>query len=119
MDVTPLPHISSILEELRGKALFSKFNIRAGYNNIRIRTEDTYKTGFKTNKGLYKWIVMPFGLCTALATYTRMLNEILCPLYTKYPGMFRHYIFFFNDTANPENYTLPLHVACGRFSRAR
>ena len=34
MDVTPLPCISSILEELRGKALFSKFDIRAGYNNI-------------------------------------------------------------------------------------
>jgi len=50
MDVTPLPHISSILEELRGKALFSKFDIRAGYNNIRIRTEDTYKTGFKPTK---------------------------------------------------------------------
>ena len=80
MDVTPLPCISSILEELRGKALFSKFNIRAGYNNIRIRTEDTYKTGFKTNKGLYEWIVMPFGLCTAPATFTRMLNEILRPL---------------------------------------
>jgi len=92
MDVTPLPRISSILEELRGKALFSKFDIRAGYNNIRIRTEDTYKTGFKTNKGLYKWIVMPFGLCTALATFTRMLNEILRPLYAKYPGMFRHYM---------------------------
>ena len=92
MDVTPLPCISSILEELRGKALFSKFDIRAGYNNIRIRTKDTYKTGFKTNKGLYEWIVMPFGLCTAPATFTRMLNEILQPLYTKYPGMFRHYM---------------------------
>src|SRR5712675_1740806 len=92
MDVTPLPRISSILEELRGKALFSKFDIRAGYNNIRIRTEDTYKMGFKTNKGLYEWIVMPFGLCTALATFTRMLNEILRPLYAKYPGMFQHYM---------------------------
>jgi len=92
MDVTPLPRISSILEELRGKALFSKFDIRAGYNNIRIRTEDTYKTGFKMNKGLYEWIVMPFSLCTALATFTRMLNEILCPLYAKYPGRFRHYM---------------------------
>jgi len=50
MDVTPLPRISSILEELRGKALFSKFDIRAGYNNIRIRTEDTYKTGFKRTR---------------------------------------------------------------------
>jgi len=31
---------------------------------------------------------MPFGLCTAPATFTRMLNEILRPLYAKYPGMF-------------------------------
>src|SRR5712672_2591011 len=92
MDVTPLPRILSILEELRGKALFSKFDIQAGYNNIRIRSEDTYKTGFKMNKGLYKWIVMPFGLCMAPATFTRMLNEILRPLYAKYPGMFCHYM---------------------------
>jgi hypothetical protein len=34
IDITPLPHIQSILEELRGKVLFSKFDIRAGYNNI-------------------------------------------------------------------------------------
>ena len=65
LDVTPLPKISSILEELRGKSLFSKFDIRAGYNNIRVLAEDTYKTGFKTNKGLFEWIVMPFGLCNA------------------------------------------------------
>jgi len=92
LDVTPLPKISSILEELRGKSLFSKFNIRAGYNNIRITTEDTYKTGFKTNKGLFEWIVMPFGLCNTPATFTRMLNEVFCPIYAKYPGLFRHYM---------------------------
>src|SRR5712675_2004626 len=92
MDVTPLPRISSILEELRGKTLFSKFDIWAGYNNIRICKEDTYKTGFKTNKGLYEWIVLPFGLCTAPATFTWMLNEVLRPLYAKYPGKFHHYM---------------------------
>jgi len=48
--------------------------------------------GLKMNKGLYEWIVMPFGLCTAPATFTRMLNEILWPLYTKYPRMFHHYM---------------------------
>jgi len=92
MDVTLLPRISSILEDLRGKTLFSKFDIRAGYNNIWIRREDTYKTGFKTNKGLYEWIVLPFGLCTAPATFTRMLNKVLRPLYAKYPGKFHHYM---------------------------
>jgi len=37
-------------KELRGKALFSKFDIRAGYNNIQIRTEDTYKRDSKPTK---------------------------------------------------------------------
>jgi len=92
LNVTPLPKISSILEELRGKSLFSKFDIRAGYNNIRILVEDTYKTGFKTNKGLFKWIVMPFRLCNAPATFTRMLNEVFRPIYARYPGLFRHYM---------------------------
>jgi len=35
---------------------------------------------------------MPFGLYMALATFTQMLNEILRPLYAKYPGMFCHYM---------------------------
>jgi len=92
LDITPLPKISSILEELRGKSLFSKFDIQAGYNNICIAKGDEYKTGFKTNKGLFEWIVMPFGLCNTLATFTRMLNEVFRPIYAKYPGLFRHYM---------------------------
>jgi len=79
MDVTPLPRISSILEELRGKALFSKFDIRAGYNNIKNSNRGYLQNRFKTNKGLYEWIVMPFGLCTAPATFTRMLKRDLAP----------------------------------------
>jgi len=82
----PLPRISSILEELRGKALFSKFDIRAGYNNIRIRTEDTYKTGFKNQQRTLRMDRNALlALCTAPATFTRMLNEILRPLICKIP----------------------------------
>src|SRR5712672_1312200 len=92
MDVTPLPRILSILKDLRGKTLFSKFDIWSGYNNIQIRREETYKMEFKMNKGLYEWIVLPFGLCTAPATFTRLLNEVLQPLYAKYPGKFHHYM---------------------------
>jgi Reverse transcriptase (RNA-dependent DNA polymerase) len=92
MDVTPLPHIQLILEELRGKTLFSKFDIRAGYNNIWITEGDKYKTRFKTNKGLFEWVVMPFRLCNAPGMFTHMGNDVLRPLYAKYPGKFCHYM---------------------------
>jgi hypothetical protein len=50
IDITPLPCIQSILEELRGKTLFSKFDIRARYNNIQIAEGDEYKPDSKLTK---------------------------------------------------------------------
>jgi Reverse transcriptase (RNA-dependent DNA polymerase) len=64
-DNNPLPNIQSALERLHGKRLFSKFDIRWGYNNIRIKEEDQYKAAFKTSEGTYIPRVMYFGLTNA------------------------------------------------------
>ena len=57
-DVTPLPNLKQCIENLQGMELFSKFDIRWGYNNIRIREGDQWKAAFKTRQGLFKPKVM-------------------------------------------------------------
>ena len=61
-DNDAMVNIRSILESLTGKELFSKFDIRWGYKNIRIAEEDQYKAAFKTTFGTYIPRVMYFGL---------------------------------------------------------
>jgi hypothetical protein len=65
----PLPLISELIYDLAEKRLFSKFNVRWGYNNICIKDGDKWKAAFKTSEGLFKPIVIFFGLMNSLATF--------------------------------------------------
>jgi hypothetical protein len=47
-DVTPLPNLMQYIKNLQGMELFSKFDIRWGYNNICICAGDEWKAAFKT-----------------------------------------------------------------------
>jgi hypothetical protein len=60
-----------------GAKYFTKFDIRWGYNNVRIKEGDQWKAAFKTNLGLFKPMVMFFGLCNSPATFQGMMNDIL------------------------------------------
>jgi hypothetical protein len=64
------------MDKLKGARYFSKFDVRWGYNNIRIRTGDEWKAAFKTNRGLYEPTVMFFGMCNSPATFQNMMDEI-------------------------------------------
>ena len=72
----PLPLISELLDKLKGAKLFTKFDVRWGYNNIRIKKGDEWKAAFKTNKGLFEPTVMFFGMCNSPATFQAMMDSI-------------------------------------------
>jgi hypothetical protein len=72
----PLPLIAELIHDLAGKKLFSKFDVRWGYNNIRIKKEDEWKAAFKTSEGLFEPTVMFFGLTNSPATFQTMMDYI-------------------------------------------
>jgi len=73
----PLPLISNVLENIGMKKLFTKMDLRWGYNNVRIKEGDEWKAAFTTPEGLFEPTVMFFGLTNSPATFQAMMNELL------------------------------------------
>jgi len=53
-----------------------KFNIRQGYNNLRIDPKDRWKAAFVTEKGLFEPMVIFFGLCNSPPAFQAWMNHI-------------------------------------------
>jgi hypothetical protein len=73
----PLPLISEILDRLSGSRFFSKVDVKDAYYRIRIREGDEWKTAFRTRYGHFEYMVMPFGLSNALATFQSYMHNAL------------------------------------------
>jgi Reverse transcriptase (RNA-dependent DNA polymerase) len=72
----PLPLNSKIMDKLKDAKYFTKLDVHWGYNNIRIRKGDEWKAALKTNKGLFKPMVMFFEMCNSPVTFQAMMNDI-------------------------------------------
>jgi hypothetical protein len=50
----PMPNQIDLIEKLKEAKIFSKMDIRWGFNNIHIKAGDEWKTAFRTSRGQYK-----------------------------------------------------------------
>ncbi|KAL5538544.1 hypothetical protein UlMin_045351 [Ulmus minor] len=75
-DEFPLPNIDILVDATAGHEMFSFMDGFSGYNQIRMAPEDAEKTAFRTPFGNFHYVVMPFGLKNAGATYQRAMTAI-------------------------------------------
>ena len=79
-DGEPLPDPELLFAKVAKARYFSKIDLSKGYWQVPIRPEDKPKTAFSTPQGQFQWTVMPFGVSTAVAVFSRMMRRLLEPL---------------------------------------
>jgi len=69
--------IIDLIDNMGSKKVFTKMDLRWGFNNVRIKEGNEWKGAFTIYMGSFEPTVMFFGMTNLLATFQTMMNEIL------------------------------------------
>jgi hypothetical protein len=78
-NIYPLPRIDDLLDQLKNATYFTKLDLRSCYHQIRIFEDDIWKKKFKTKQCFFDWLVMPYVICNAPATFICIMNDVFRP----------------------------------------
>ena len=75
-DAYPVSRIADMLDALGHSAFFSTLDLASGFWQVEVLSKDREKTTFTTPFGIYEFLVMPFGLINAPATFQRVMDRV-------------------------------------------
>jgi len=73
----PLPLITELINNMGSKKVFTKIDLRWGFNNVRIKKRDEWKGAFIMHIGSFEPTIMFFGITNSPTMFQAMMNEIL------------------------------------------
>ena len=98
-DRQPLPNIDHVLATLgNGPKYFTSLDLFAGYHQIGMTPEAIERSAFITPRSTYVYLRMPFGLCNALATFQRAMNEIFGDIINRWMMVYVDDVIIYNRT---------------------
>ena len=94
----PIPLVNETLNKISGKKWFTKLDVIAAFNRIRIAQGDEWKTAFTTRYGQFECVVMPFGLCNAPGSFQSYVNDTLREFLDDFVSAYLDDLLIFSDT---------------------
>ena len=100
---------------MSGAKVFSKIDLRFGYHQVRIKDEDIHKTAFRRRYVHYDFVVVPFGLTNAPATFMCLMNNVFSNYLDKFVLVFLDDILVYskNEEEHEEHLRLTLQLLKG------
>jgi hypothetical protein len=85
------------MDRLGEAKYFTKIDLCSGYNNVRIKKGDEWKTAFRTRYGAFEYLVMPFGLTNAPATFQYFMNNVVKDMVDNFVVVYLDDILVYSD----------------------
>ncbi|CCX29518.1 Similar to Retrotransposable element Tf2 155 kDa protein type 1; acc. no. Q05654 [Pyronema omphalodes CBS 100304] len=98
LDEYPIPLTRTVMARLPKAKIFTKFDVRSGFSNIRVAPGSEPATAFKTPFGWFEYQVMPMGLATAPSVFQRFINSVLAPFLDLFCFAYLDDIIIFSDS---------------------